>query len=136
MSLSVDMDMLVESALNARDRAYAPYSSYRVGSAVLADNGKMYTGANVENASYGLSVCAERNAINAAVLDGAKRITAVAVATESDPPAAPCGMCRQTIAEFAGGADVPVAMVNPAGDRRDSSLHTLLPMAFTPSDLE
>src|SRR5204863_348656 len=94
------MDALIEAAREIRGRAYAPYSKYRVGAAVLADNGKIYRGANVENASYGLSICAERNAISAAVLDGARYVLACAVITESKPPAAPCGMCRQTLAEF------------------------------------
>src|SRR5205807_530986 len=84
----------------------APYSNYRVGAAVRGDNGKIYRGANVENASYGLSICAERNAISAAALDGVRRIVAAAVVTASSPPVAPCGACRQTLAEFAD--DLPL----------------------------
>jgi len=130
-------DALVEAARAARDRAYAPYSRYHVGAAVRADNGKIYRGANVENASYGLSVCAERNAVAAAILDGARRIVACAVVTGSSPPAAPCGMCRQTLMEFAPDdpGRVPIVLVNADGERRDTTLGALLPLAFRPEDL-
>ena len=131
------MAALIEAAHQIRQRAYAPYSRYHVGSAVLADNGKVYLGANIENASYGLSICAERNAISAAVLDGARRILACAVVTASDPPAAPCGMCRQTLAEFAPrDRELPIALVNADGKRRDTTLGAVLPLAFMPEDLE
>ncbi|MEO6952157.1 MAG: cytidine deaminase [Polyangia bacterium] len=131
------MATLIAAAHQIREKAYAPYSRYHVGSAVLADNGKIYQGANVENASYGLSICAERNAVSAAILDGARRILACAVVTASDPPAAPCGVCRQTLAEFAPrDRDVQIALVNGDGKRRDTMLSTLLPMAFLPEDLE
>ena len=131
------MATLIAAAQQIREKAYAPYSRYHVGSAVLGDNGKIYRGANVENASYGLSICAERNAISSAILDGARRILACAVVTASDPPAAPCGMCRQTLAEFAPkDRDVQVALVNGDGHRRDTTLSALLPMAFLPEDLE
>ena len=131
------MDRLIAAARKVRARAYAPYSHYQVGSAVLADNGKIYAAANVENASYGLSICAERNAISAAIHDGARWILACAVGTASDPPAAPCGMCRQTLVEFArrDGSDMPLSLVNPEGERRDTKLSVLLPLAFTPEDL-
>jgi cytidine deaminase len=130
-------DELVAAARQARARAYAPYSRYRVGAAVRADNGKIYRGANLENASYGLSVCAERNAVAAAIADGARRILACAVVTASSPPAAPCGMCRQTLMEFApeDPADMKIAMVNEDGERRDATLGALLPLAFRPEDL-
>jgi cytidine deaminase len=128
------LDELVKAAHTARGRAYAPYSHYAVGAAVRGDNGKLYLGANVENASYGLALCAERNAIAQAILDGAKRIVAAAVVTSTSPPAAPCGMCRQTFAEFAD--DLPIALVNDAGERVDTSLAALLPRAFRGGDLQ
>jgi cytidine deaminase len=128
------MDELLAAAREAQKKAYAPYSNYRVGAAVRGDNGKIYAAANVENASYGLSICAERNAISAAVFDGVRRIVAVAVVTASSPPVAPCGACRQTLAEFAD--DLPVALSNEHGERRDTSLRELLPMAFGRSDLK
>jgi cytidine deaminase len=135
MSAPDELDDLIKQARAARARAYAPYSRYLVGAAVRADNGRIYIGANVENASYGLSLCAERNAVMAAVLDGARAIEAVAVATDSSPPAAPCGGCRQTIAEFAAD-DAPVVLVNGAGERVDTTLGALLPRAFRPRDLQ
>jgi cytidine deaminase len=124
---------LLAQAKAARERAYAPYSEFRVGAAVLGDNGKVYTGANVENASYGLSVCAERAAVIAAVFDGCRRLVAAAVVTSSSPPAAPCGMCRQTLAEFARA--LPITLGNDAGERVDTTLEALLPRAFRPEDL-
>jgi len=124
---------LEEQALRARARAYAPYSRFHVGAAVRTRDGRVFTGANVENASYGLTVCAERNAILQAVLAGARDIAAVAVATGNSPPAAPCGMCRQTLAEFA--ADCDVLLVNEAGERRRLTLGELLPLAFRRQDL-
>lgn len=134
---TIDLQRLIEAATEARTRAYAPYSDYRVGAAVLGGNGKIYAAANVENASYGLSICAERNAVSAAILDGAKQVLACAVVTESSPPAAPCGMCRQTLSEFQPKqGEVPIALVNPVGERRDTTLGALLPMAFVPEDLD
>jgi len=124
-------DTLVAAALEARDRAYAPYSHYHVGCAVAADT-DIYRGANIENASYGLTLCAERAAASAAVIAGHRRIDAVAVATQSSPPAPPCGMCLQTIAEFAADpATLPVVVVNDRGERRRFTLGELLPHGFT-----
>jgi cytidine deaminase len=129
--MSTSEEDLIAAALAARDRAYAPYSHYRVGSAVLA-GGKVYLGANVENASYGLTLCAERAAVSIAVLDGQRSIEAVALATDSSPPAAPCGMCLQTLAEFAADpAKLPVIAVNPKGERVRLTLAELLPHGFT-----
>ena len=129
------LEALVARAIAAKARSYSPYSRFAVGAAVLA-NGKIYEGANVENASYGLSICAERNAMMAAVLDGARSLEAVAVASDASPPAAPCGMCRQTLYEFAADpAAVRVIMVNGSGERREMVLAELLPNAFGPRDL-
>jgi cytidine deaminase len=124
-------DELVARALEARARAYAPYSSYQVGAAVLGDDGVIYQGANVENASYGLAMCAERGAVAAAVMGGARRIEAVAVATASSPPAAPCGMCLQTLNEFAGDpGKLLILLVNPETERRELTLADCLPHGF------
>jgi cytidine deaminase len=133
MASMSELDQLVEAAKKARGRAYAPYSRYQVGAAVRGDNGKVYLGANIENASYGLALCAERNAVAAAILDGCKQLTGLAVITSTSPPAAPCGMCRQTLAEFA--RDLPVALCNDKGERTDTTLAALLPHAFRGTDL-
>lgn len=127
--MSSDLDQLRTAAHAARQKAYAPYSKYQVGSAVRTEDGRVFDGANIENASYGLTVCAERTAVAAAVLAGGGRIVAVAVETESSPPAAPCGICRQTLAEFADD-DCVVVMRNGAGEERRATLGELLPFAF------
>jgi len=125
---------LIDAAIAVRGNAHAPYSRYQVGAAVRAASGKIYVGANVENASYGLALCAERSAVAAAVAAGETRIDAVAVVTATSPPAAPCGMCRQVLAEF-GADDLAIALVNDAGERTDATLGALLPHAFRSGDL-
>jgi cytidine deaminase len=129
----VSEDELVRLALEARAHAYAPYSGFAVGAAVRTRDGRVFTGANVENASYGLSICAERSAVAAAVNAGARELAAVAVATSTSPPAAPCGMCRQTLAEFA--RDLPIALANDKGEVVHTTLGELLPRAFRGEDL-
>jgi len=118
----------VSAARGARRRAYAPYSGFRVGAAVLA-GGRVFAGANVENASYGLTLCAERSAAAAAASSGARRIEAVAVASGTAEPTPPCGMCLQTLAEFAGPS-LPVLLVGARGGRVETTLGELLPRAF------
>jgi len=120
---------LVRSAAAVRKKAYAPYSDFRVGAAVLA-GGRVHVGCNVENASYGLTVCAERAAVAGAVAAGARRLSAVAVASGTTPPTPPCGMCLQTLAEF-GGPELPVILVGKGGAREETTLGALLPKAFT-----
>lgn len=120
---------LVAAARAARRRAYAPYSRFQVGAALRA-GGRVFPGCNVENASYGLTVCAERNAVGAMVAAGARRIEAVAVASATVPPTPPCGMCLQTLAEFAG-PDLPVTLAGGRGARVETTLGALLPQAFT-----
>lgn len=124
---------LVEAALAARGQAYAPYSRFSVGTAVMARDGRIFAGVNVENASYPLTVCAERNAIAAAVLAGVRELVAVAVATSVSPPSAPCGGCRQVIAEFA--REAMILLVNPQGERVETTLSELLPRAFRGEEL-
>jgi len=126
------MTALLEAASRARVNAYAPYSGFQVGAAVLA-GGKIFAAANVENSAYPLSVCAERNAVAMAVAAGRRRIDAVAVAGGDRRPAAPCGGCRQVLAEFAA-ADVPVVYASERG-RIVSTVGALLPGAFGPADL-
>jgi len=122
-------------ALAARAHAYAPYSKFQVGAAVRVD-GKVFEGVNVENASYPLGVCAERNAIAAAALAGARHLEAVAVATDASPPSSPCGACRQVLREFAAHPErVTVTAINPRGERRSWTLAELLPDSFSGSEL-
>ncbi len=121
---------LVAAARKVRTAAHAPYSQFLVGAAVIDDRGLIHVGCNVENASFGLTICAERNAVAAAVAAGARRIRAVAVVTAAKPPASPCGACRQVLAEFAPD-QAPVFMAGPRGaDCVTSSLGLLLPGAF------
>jgi len=135
MSTSSDDRELIAAATEAQTRAYAPYSGFRVGAAVRAD-GRIYRGANVENATYGLSVCAERNAVIAAVLDGHPAIEAIAVVSDASPPASPCGMCRQTLLEFAGDpARVRVIAINHAGETAEWTVAELIPDGFTGAGL-
>lgn len=120
---------LVRAARAARRRAYAPYSGFRVGAAVRA-RGRTFAAANVENASYGLSLCAERNAVAAAVGAGARGLEAVAVASGTRPPSPPCGACLQTLAEFAGPG-LPVALAGAGGRVLETTLGALLPTGFS-----
>ena len=126
------IDDLVRAAHDARTRAYAPYSDFTVGAAVLA-GGRTYTGSNVENASYGLSICAERVAATTAVAAGERRFDAVAVVGSADRPTPPCGACRQFLNEF--GPQMPVAVETPDGRREVWRLDEILPHAFGPDFL-
>jgi cytidine deaminase len=125
-------EVLVAAARAARERAYAPYSRFSVGAAVRTDAGT-FVGANVENASYGLSVCAERVAAASAVASGARRIEAVAIATGAPRPTPPCGACRQFLHEF--GPDMTVISESGTGERRAWRLSELLAEGFGPGDL-
>jgi len=120
-------DTLVDAARAAQQRAYAPYSRFRVGCALEADDGRVFVGCNVENASYGLTICAERAAVCAAVAAGAQRFRRAVVVSDADPPAAPCGACRQVLSEF--GADLRVDGVSAARSVT-WTIAELLPAAF------
>ena len=126
-------DPLVQAAAAARDRAYAPYSQFRVGAALETADGEIITGCNVENASYGLTMCAERVAVGRAVAEGHTRFTRVAVVTAAAALTPPCGACRQVLWEFA--PDAVVTLANPAGETADYRLRDLLPAAFGPEQL-
>ena len=120
---------LAAAARSARARAHAPYSRFKVGAAVLAE-GAIHAGCNVENASFGLTTCAERNAVAAAVLAGARRLDAVVVVTGTTPPTPPCGACLQVLAEF-GEAALPVILIGGREALAETTLGALLPRAFS-----
>lgn len=123
----MDAKELMKMAIEARQNAYAPYSHFAVGAALLAESGKVYTGCNIENVSYGLTCCAERNAIFAAVCAGERRFKMLAVAADSPEPVAPCGACRQVIAEFG----IPlVVMGNLKAETKTMTAEELLPYGF------
>jgi cytidine deaminase len=126
-------DRLVALAVAARANAYVRASGFRVGAAVRSADGREFAGCNVENASYGLTICAERAAVCAAIAAGATAIDAVVVVTEASPPARPCGACRQVLAEF--GRGMTVVMVGRGGMRETTTLAALLPAPFTFDDL-
>lgn len=123
---------LIDAATAVRTNAYAPASKFLVGAAVLADDGRIFVGCNVENASYGLTICAERAAVCAAVAAGVRSLRAVAVTTDLDSPASPCGACRQVLAEF--GLGMPVILAGRNRAVRLTSLRELLPSPFTFGD--
>ncbi len=122
-------DELVKKAVEAKERAYAPYSDFRVGAALLTPNGNLYLGCNVENASHGLTVCAERVAIQNAVSAGEKDFQALAISTDSEEFVAPCGACRQVIWEFS--KDLRVILSNDKGEVQVTCIADLFPRPFT-----
>jgi cytidine deaminase len=130
--VAVDLDALIDEAEAGRENAYAPYSRFTVGAAVATDRG-VFRGANVENASYGLSICAERVACASAVAAGARRVDAVAVTSSSPSPTSPCGACRQFLFEF--NPDLMVVSVGRSGERKVWRLAQLLADGFGPNDL-
>ena len=127
-------DVLIQRALDAKARAYVPYSRFAVGAAIQTEDGRVFDGVNVENAASPVTVCAERVAVGAAVTAGARRIVRVVVATDADPPSAPCGACRQVLSEFGDDA-MTIEAVGPHGHRQ-WTLADLLPDRFGAKDLE
>lgn len=123
-------DEMIRQALAAKEFAYAPYSGYRVGAAVLGKGGKIYRGCNIENASYGLTNCAERSALFNAISEGERTFVGLAVAVDGKLPASPCGACRQVIREFFAD-DTEIFLVNEEGEARTTTIKELLPGAFT-----
>ena len=128
-----EFEKLVKEAEKARKRAYTPYSKFKVGAAILSADGKIFTGCNIENASFGMSVCAERVAIFKAISEGSTKFEAIAVVGDTDKPCSPCGACRQVISEF--GEDIPLIMANLKGDIKIKKIGELLPEAFGKRDL-
>lgn len=130
----MDYSVLADRAFAAKEEAYVPYSRFRVGAAVLLSDGHIFTGSNIENASYGLTVCAERIAVFKAVSEGRKDITAVAVAGDTEEYIVPCGACRQVIREF--GRNIDIVMCNKNREYEVRKLEELLPQSFGPEFLE
>ena len=133
-NLNEEEKALAQTALDVREKAYAPYSNFKVGAALLGDTGQVFIGCNVENASFGATICAERMAVGAAVSQGVQHFVKLAIATGSQPPGSPCGICRQVLHEFS--PDLEIILVNPAGQLRRAILKDLLPLGFSGADLE
>lgn len=129
-----DYDKLIELAKEAREKAYVPYSHFKVGACVLTEDGKTYQGCNIENASYGLTNCAERTALFNAYANGERKLKAIAVVADTEGPVSPCGACRQVMMEL-GGEDMVVILSNMKGDYVVVTVKDLLPGAFTSKDL-
>jgi cytidine deaminase len=125
---------LMQLAKDAATMAYAPYSKFPVGAALETTDGRVFTGCNVENASYGLGRCAEQTAIQKMISEGARKFVRIAVFTNASPPSSPCGACRQILYEF--GKDARVLMINDQNQVLEMTVRELLPGAFGPEDLE
>ena len=133
--LNMDKHALMEQSKIARENAYVPYSKFKVGAALLTKDGDVIHGCNIENASYGLTNCAERTAIFKAVSENKREFAAIAIVADTEGPCSPCGACRQVIAEFCA-KDMPVYLTNLKGDVMETTVEQLLPGAFTPEDLK
>ena len=129
----MDWQPLIQAATESRERAYARYSGFRVGAALLTSSGAIFAGCNVGNRSYGGTICAERVALGSAVAAGDPTPVAIAVVTDTSPPSLPCGLCLQALSEFAA-PELPVRLVNPAGENRELRLEELLPHPFVLPD--
>jgi len=124
-------DRLVDAAIRAREQAHAPFSRFRVGAAVADEHGRIHTGCNIENASYGLTMCAERLAVFKAISEGARRVIRIAVAADTDRLTPPCGACRQILWEFCGSAELTLANLN--GRQETMSVEDIFPRPFDAS---
>ena len=134
MKTTKNFQKLLQAAKKAQSHSHSPYSRFPVGAAVLMNNGKIYSGCNVENSSFGGSICAERVAITKAISEGAKKILELVLVTKTSPPAAPCGICRQFISEFAT-KDLLIHCANPSGAVKTAEFSSLLPFKFSKADL-
>lgn len=126
---------LIEKAISAKSLAYTPYSKFNVGACVLAESGKTYTGANIENSTFGATICAERNAIMSAVLNGEKQLTKIAICSSSNDYTFPCGICRQTMTEFADD-NFEIIVAKTPDDYKIYKLGELLPYSFRGNDIK
>lgn len=134
MKLNVSKIELIDQAKEARKMAYVPYSKFKVGAALLAEDGAIIKGCNIENAAYSVTNCAERTALFKAYSEGIKKFTALAVVADTERPVPPCGACRQVMAELCP-PDMPIYLTNLKGDIQETTVQELLPGAFTAEDL-
>ncbi|MBU9712064.1 cytidine deaminase [Evansella tamaricis] len=130
----MDTSLLIMEAKKAREKAYVPYSKFQVGAALLATDGTVYHGCNIENAAYSMCNCAERTAIFKAVSEGVRTFQSMAVVADTDGPVSPCGACRQVISELLQ-RDTKIILTNLKGDVAEWTVEELLPGAFSPEDL-
>jgi len=133
--VEINENQLFDVAIKAMDNAYVPYSHYQVGAAILCDNGKVYSGVNVENASYGLTNCAERTAIFKAVSEGVKSIQAIVITNGTSEMSKPCGACRQVMSEFMN-SNAKVYLANNVNDYKEYTFKEILPLAFSDKDMD
>ncbi|WP_071396557.1 cytidine deaminase [Bacillus tuaregi] len=129
----MDIQSLLDQAIEARKKAYAPYSKFQVGAALMTKDKQVFLGCNIENASYGLTNCAERTAIFKAVSEGKKEVEAIVVVGDTEGPIAPCGACRQVMAEFCD-KDTKIILANLNGAKVETTIDELLPGAFSLKD--
>ncbi|WP_027633982.1 cytidine deaminase [Clostridium hydrogeniformans] len=132
----MNYDVLIEKAIEVRELAYAPYSKFKVGAAVMMEDGSIYTGCNIENASFGATNCAERTAIFKAISEGKTTVKAVAVIGDVNSYTYPCGICRQVIVEFAEGPEIPIIIIKNKNEYIKKTLDEILPGSFSKKDLE
>jgi len=130
----MDYKELIQAARKAKTHSHSPYSKFRVGAAVMTKSGKIYTGCNIENSSYSLTVCAERTALFKAVSEGEKKFLAMVISTDVNDFISPCGACRQVISDLAG--DINVILTNGVGKTKIMKMKDLLPHPFTPKNLK
>ena len=130
----MNKEQLLEQSKVAREFAYVPYSEFKVGAALLAQDGTVYNGCNIENSGYSMTNCAERTAFFKAISDGVKDFAAIAIVADTEGPCSPCGACRQVMSEFCA-PDMPVYLTNLKGDVLETTVAELLPGAFSPGDL-
>lgn len=130
----MDKLLVMEESKIAREKAYVPYSKFKVGAALVSKEGKVYHGCNIENAAYTMTNCAERTAMFKAVSEGVREFESIAVVADTEGPVSPCGACRQVLAEFCE-PNMPVYLINLKGDVQETTVAELLPGAFSPEDL-
>lgn len=131
----IDHNTLISEAKKAREKAYVPYSKFKVGAALLTEEGKIIHGCNIENSSFSMTNCAERTAFFKAVSEGMTKFKAIAIVAATDGPCSPCGACRQVMAEFCSPS-MPVILTNLKGDILETTVSKLLPGAFTSEDIQ